>query len=209
MEKTENTNRQKLPQIVQKYLGKKKKTKPQTCWCSCFKLSQSLYYSPSHEFFRKLFHLKVTNFFEILYHFSLYFFFFFFLLQISFLTQIVLPEVKMGHFGENIPQGLQENPSLLMCKTCSHFSMAQGIIRKPLGSSPRRAWGFPTGWESASPGHPYSSERLSQLGRLPGHHAWAGGCGGQHLLSFFLTWINIIYSLLPSFLPPSLLPSFF
>ena len=134
--------------------------------------------------------------------------FFFFLLQISFLTQIVLPEVKMGHFGENIPQGLQENPSLLMCKTCSHFSMAHSIIRKPLGSSPRRAWGFPTEWESASPGHPYSSERLSQLGRLPGHHAWVGGCGGQHLLSFFLTWINIIYSFLPSFLPPSPLPSF-
>ena len=169
MEKIENTNRQKLPQIVQKYLGKKKK---KNCWCSCFKLSQFLYYSPSHEFFRKLFHLKVMNFFEILYHFSLYFFF---LLQISFLTQIVLPEVKMGHFGENIPQGLQENPSLLMCKTCSHFSMAHSIIRKTLGSSPRRAWGFPIGWESASPGHPYSSERLSHLGRLPGHHAWVGG----------------------------------
>ena len=39
----------------------------------------------------------------------------------------------------------------------------------------KKAWGFPIGWESASPGHPYSSERLSHLGRLPGHHAWVGG----------------------------------
>ena len=143
MEKIENTNRQKLPQIVQKYLGKKKKKK---LVMFLFQVIPVSLFSPSHEFFRKLFHLKVMNFFEILYHFSLYFFFF--LLQISFLTQIVLPEVKMGHFGENIPQGLQENPSLLMCKTCSHFSVAHSIIRKTLGSSPRRAWGFPNGWES-------------------------------------------------------------
>lgn len=68
--------------------------------------------------------------------FIIFLYIFFFLLQISFLTQIVLPEVKMGHFCENIPQGLQENSGLLMCKTCSHFSMAHSIIRKTLGSSP-------------------------------------------------------------------------
>lgn len=39
----------------------------------------------------------------------------------------------------------------------------------------KRAWGFSVGWESASPGHHCSSERLSQLAPLPGHHAWVGG----------------------------------
>lgn len=101
-----------------------------------FVLSYSVhFYSLAHEFFRKPFPLNIIIFFS-------FFLYTFFLLQISFLVWIVLPEVKIGHSSENIPRRLQVNRGLLMCKTCSRFWMAQGIIRKTAGSSPapRTIW---------------------------------------------------------------------
>ena len=58
--------------------------------------SKSAYSSPSREFFRKSFHLKVTEFFFV-------FIYTFFLPQISILIRTALPEVKMGHRREHSP----------------------------------------------------------------------------------------------------------
>lgn len=89
---------------------------------------------------QSIFIANLMNFLENPSPWTLWFFSFFlytfFLPQVSFLVWIVLPEVKMGHSSENIPQCLWVNRGLLICKTCSYVWMAQGIIRKTAGSSP-------------------------------------------------------------------------